>query len=234
MVVNLPLASCALDYTVTWNVIKDVGVLFGTGFAIYVGWRGFTQWRFIEWAKTDFDVSRRLLTSVFKTRDWFNNARRPMILMGEFPDGYDLSEPSLDKKRDAYFYAFNNRFQPLRDCCVELQSLRCEAEATWDAEIATLVDELLACCKKLETSMGMYVRMIGEYVPSGGRRPEEQFERAVLDIPTIDLSTNKEVENKSTAEIRKAVERIESYVRDKQQRNVKTIRPRLPRLDNVP
>jgi len=225
MISHLPAASCAFDYATTFAVVKDLVVAAGTIFAIYAGVRGFSQWREIEWAKADFDISRRLLTAVFKTRDWLNNSRRWMTLTNEYPDDYDSSTATLKQKRDAHLHMFNNRFGPVRDCAVELQSLRPEAEALWGHEIVELTGNLLVCVRKLETAMGMYVRMIGTYDPSGQGRAEVQFEHMVFDVPlNITAQNLTGEENAFTKEIRLVVDTIEQYVRDKQ-RPVKRARP---------
>lgn len=225
IVISLPVASCAFDYATTFSVVKDVVVVLGTIFAIGSGIRGFSQWREIEWSKADFDLSRRLLTAVFTTRDWLIDARRWAVFEHEYPAEYVKADATTAQKRDAYSHMFSNRFKPVRNSAIALQSLRPEAEALWGPDIAKLTGDLLACCHKLDTSMSIYVRLLGTTDPRSGANGELQFEQVVYDIPkSLDVHNMTLEENDFSKEIRLAVEAIDKYVRAKQ-KPVKRGRP---------
>lgn len=182
MSMTLPAISCAIDYKMTWSVIKDVFAIVATLVGITGAAIGFNQWREIEWAKAEFDLSRRLLTAVFKTRDWYINARRWMTMTSEFPEDYDAATATQTQKCEAYLHMFNTRFKPVRDCAVDLQSLRPEAEALWGAEIIERAGNVLKCCHKLEHAMELYVRGLRNF-GGNGEPAENQYESMVYDVP---------------------------------------------------
>jgi hypothetical protein len=224
MSMTLPTVSCAIDYKVTWSVIKDVFAIVATVVGITGAVIGFNQWREIEWAKAEFDLSRRLLTAVFKTRDWHINSRRWMTMTNEFPEGYNAGTATQTQKREAYLHMFNTRFKTVRDCAVELQSLRPEAEARWGVEIVELAGKVLKCCHRLELAMGFYVRGLGK-VGGNGEPAERQYESMVYDIPrNITVETPEGEANEFTGEMMAAVDAIEQYVHVKQ-KSIRRDRP---------
>jgi len=170
----------------------------------------------LELGKADLEFSRRLLTNVFRTRDWYANARRPMILAGEFPDGFDTDGPGKNK-HDAYWHMFNNRFKPVQESCVELQSLKCEAEALWGPEVVTCIERLLKCCRSLQSAMEVTLNI---YAASGPpdklEQSARQFEKQLYDFGReITVDGREGAENSFTVAMKFAVDAIEQHVRGK-------------------
>ncbi|GLQ50520.1 hypothetical protein ACFFJT_00495 [Dyella flava] len=220
IIAKLPAISCAIDWPGTTAVVKDVVIAAGILLAVYAGLRGFSQWRALEWAKTDLDVGRRLLIATFNTRDCFNSARRWVILESEFPPGYVSDTANVTESRNAHLHMFEKRFKPVRESVVQLQSIRTEAEALWGDEITKLTDALLGCVHELEVGMDMYVRLLGTPAPFGHGQPEAQYEHMVFDLPANAQSGSDGDPNVLKEKAMAAVVRIDNYVREKQKRFV--------------
>jgi hypothetical protein len=208
--------SCAIDWPGTLTFIRDILVSVATVVTVVLACRGFSTWRDVELGKADLELARRLLTTVFRTRDWYATARRPMIMSGEFPEGF-LPDATGQKKHDAYWHMFNNRFKPVQENCVELQPLKCEAEALWGPEVVTRIDRLLMCCRKLQTAMEVTLNI---YASSGSperlEQSARQFDKQLYDSGReITLDGTEGTENPHTAEMRLAVDEIEQHVRGK-------------------
>lgn len=214
----LPTISCVIDWPGTVSVIRDIVVTVGTIAAVLIIWRGFLRWRKTEQGKANSDLGRRLLTAAFKTRDWIKDARRPFILFGERPESYDTA--TLRQKRMAELRRYAARFKPVRDCSIELESLRCECEATWEEDIVGLISELMTCCRKLEHAMEMSVRVMG--IPSLGlEQPDEAFAYIVVDNGAqLKADGTRSDENRFTAEVRAVVDKIETFVREKLRKEI--------------
>lgn len=125
--------TCAIDWQGTMSFIKDLVVSCAAVFAAFVAYKGINEWRAEESGKADFELARRIGKAVFQLRDLLADARRPLIMGYEFPEAYDSSDK--ESQADAYAHLFNSRFLPVRDCVIEIQSLRNEAEALWGKDI---------------------------------------------------------------------------------------------------
>jgi hypothetical protein len=152
----LPEVACAVDWPGTANFFKDVIVSGAAAFTAYVAYIGISKWRSEEAGKADFELSRRIGKCVFRMRDVLAGARNPFTFAHEFPDGYDSSDQS--QQGAAWAHVFNKRWEPVRDCAIEIQSLRNEAEALWGAEILGALDRLLHQANTLQVAMGAYAR----------------------------------------------------------------------------
>ena len=152
----LPEIACIVDWTATASFFKDVIVSTAAIFTAFVAYKGISKWRSEEAGKADFELSRRVGKAVFRMRDVLNGARNPFTFAHEFPEGYDSNDPS--QQGAAWAHVFNSRWGPVRDCAIEIQSLRNEAEALWGGAILAPLDRLLHQANTLQVAMGAYAR----------------------------------------------------------------------------
>lgn len=212
----MPAVSCVIDWPGTMTFVLDLVVALATVVIVILACRAFSTWREVELGKADFELARRLLTVVFRTRDWYAAARRPVVMPGEFPKGFDPNATGQEK-HDAYMHMFNNRFKPVQESCVELQTLNCEAEALWGPEVVTRIRHVLVCCRKLQTAMEVTLNI---YASSGSPERLEQsvrkFDSQLYDYEQEIMSDGAEGDdNPHTVEMKKAVEEVEQFVREK-------------------
>jgi hypothetical protein len=145
-----------VDWSVTASFFKDVTVSCAAIFTAVVAYKGISKWRGEEAGKADFELSRRIGKAVFRMRDVLKGARNPFTLAQEFPEGYDHDDAS--QQGSAWAHVFNKRLEPVRECAIEIQSLRNEAEALWGNAILTPLDALLHQVNTLQVAMGSYAR----------------------------------------------------------------------------
>lgn len=153
----LPEIACVMDWSATANFFKDAIVSGAAVFTAYVAYKGISKWRNEEAGKADFELSRRIGKSIFRLRDVIANARRNLVTRGEYPEDYQDGNASDDEKGEAWAHLFDARWIPVRDCALEIQSLRNEAEALWGREIVGYLDKVLGHAHTLRGAMGAYV-----------------------------------------------------------------------------
>ena len=212
----MPSVSCVLDWPGTMTFIRDFIVSLATIIIVVLAYRGFKTWRYVELGKADFELARRLLTVVFSTRDWYAAARRPVIMPGELPKDFDPAATGQEK-HDAYLHMFNNRFKPVQESCIELQTLNCEAEALWGPEVVARIRHVLVCCRKLQTAMEVTLNIYASSAPPGRlEQSVRKFDSQLYDYEQEIMSDGGVGDdNPHTVEMKKAVEGVEQFVREK-------------------
>jgi len=136
--------------------LKDIVVAAAAIFTAWAAYKGIFKWRNEESGKADFELSRRVGKSVFRMRDVLSDARNGFVSAYEFPAGFDLATPR--NEGSAYAHVFDARWQPVKDCALEIQSLRNEAEALWGPPIVQKLDRILSLANQVRTAMVAYVR----------------------------------------------------------------------------
>lgn len=212
----LPQLACVVDWPGTANFVRDVVVSVATIGATVVGYMGLVKWRNEESGKADFDLARRVGKSVYRMRDVLKDARRPATFGYEYPDTISRDDKSQHGK--VWAHIFNARFEPVRDCAIDIQSLRNEAEALWGPEIVRKLDRLLAQVQRLHVAMGTYVRneeAQGAHFENN-QRFSEMINAEVRDGGNaINADGTEGAPNAMTTEIQSAVEDLSAYLRTK-------------------
>lgn len=212
----LPEMACAVDWPTTANFFKDVIISVAAIFTTAVAYKGISKWRGEEAGKADFDLSRRIGKSVFRMRDVLKGARNAFTFAYEFPEGYDPG--NADQQHSAWAHVFNKRWEAVRDCAIEIQSLRNEAEALWGGGIVTKLDALLTQANTLQVAMGAYVRNAQAGRQHFAKNPDfaGRIESQVFDSGNLLNDDGTEGgPNPLTVQIEKAVDDAATYLRTK-------------------
>jgi len=212
----LPEVACAIDWPGTADFFKDIVVSVAAIFTAGVAYRGISKWRSEEAGKADFDLARRVGKSVFRMRDVLADARRAMTFAYEFPENYDPADGP--KQAAAWAHVFNARFEPVRECAIELQSLRNETEALWGGDILVNLNRLVRQATRLQVAMGAYVRneqALGAHF-NGNQGFGDQVRAEVHDMGNaINPDGTEGAPNAMTTEIQSAVDALAAYLRTK-------------------
>lgn len=188
------------------SVIKDMILAFAGAFTAYAACYGVTTWRRELMGRTEYEQARRLIRSVYKTRDSFWSLRNPFISGGEFPEEYwqTMGEESPDKKFRAHSYIYENRLKPFREAFQELEAESLEGEVIWGGEIEDQMKKFRQCRSIYMHSLQMYLESIrsGRDLTS---ESEREFRRNVSAPPTSD--------DRLSIKFREAVVGLEAIVR---------------------
>jgi hypothetical protein len=105
----------------SWSVIQQILLTATTIVALIIAWFGLHTWRRQLKGSYDFELSRRLLLSVYKCRDALQSARNPFVQPSE-----------SDRDRDDWeVSAYENRWKAVAEPMSELRSSVLESEVSW-------------------------------------------------------------------------------------------------------
>jgi hypothetical protein len=111
-----------MDKMLSWQVVKETLQTITPLIALFIGWQGLSTWRKQLKGSHDFELSRRLLLSVYRCRDALQAARNPFVQPGE------ASKERTDWEESAY----ENRWNDVVKAFSEIQAAKLEAEVSWD------------------------------------------------------------------------------------------------------
>ena len=214
----LPQIACEVDWAATASVVRDVIVSIATMFTAFVAYKGISKWRSEESGKADFELSRRIGKVIFRMRDVLKNARAPFVIASEFPDGYDPLFATASQKASAWAHVFNERWKPVRDCAIEIQTLRNEAEALWGNPIIPILDRLLGLVNTFRVAIGAHISNEHAGGQHFGKNPEfgKRINTQLFDMGNEITAVGTEgAPNAFTTDLEMAVADAATYLRTK-------------------
>lgn len=215
---TLPELACVLDWPGTASFFKDIIISGAAVFTAFVAYKGISKWRSEESGKADFELSRRIGKAIFRMRDVMRNARAPFVVASEFPEGYNALNATTAQKASAWAHVFNERWIPVRDCAVEIQTLRNEAEALWGNAVIPMLDKLLGLTNTLRVAMGAYIQNEHAAGDHFGKNPDfgKKIDAQLFDAGNeINADGNEGAPNAFTSDLDRAVFDAATYLRTK-------------------
>jgi hypothetical protein len=139
-----------------------------------------------------------------------NDARAVFTSAAEFPDGYSPANHTDQQEAEAWAHVFNNRFTPLREVALELQTVGLEAEVLWGEEVKQKVAALLRCVNLLRIGMERRIRQLA----AGDQRKPDQSEAYNRTDDVVFGSTEfADSENPFTDQVRTALGDMQDFLK---------------------
>lgn len=210
--------ACDVDWPATTSVLKDVIVSAAAIFTAFVANKGISKWRSEEAGKADFELSRRIGKAIFRMRDVMQSARAPFVVASEFPEDYNPHNAGPKKEASAWAHVFNERWMPVRDCAIEIQALRNEAEALWGNSIIPMLDKLVSLANTLRLAIDAYISNESADSEHFKRNPEfgQRIRAQVFDTGNaINADGTEGAPNALTADLERVVADTATYLRTK-------------------
>ena len=123
------------------GAIRDIVVALAAIGSVGAAWLGLKTWRKQLKGNTEYELSRRLLRAVFKTREAIRQVRNPLITAGEFEYAAKQAGKVIEKEigeeigalsmRDVY----ESRWKLVNQALLDLQVEVLEAEVIWGSTI---------------------------------------------------------------------------------------------------
>jgi hypothetical protein len=138
----------------SWIAIaKDAMTGIAAAVAAGVAVAGLKTWKRQLQGTATYDVSRRLLRSVYRLREEIRALRSPFMSGGEISSAMKAAAidppPSGLPGKEANEAAYDIRWRRVADAQVAFAAEILEAEALWGGSIRQLADELLGCTGQL-------------------------------------------------------------------------------------
>ena len=197
------------------TIIKDI-ILVGvaiTGAIVAV--KGLNTWQRQLTGQSEYDLSRRILVSLFKYRDAINGVRHPMMW------GYEMPNPPQEEaktmsREELRFYgtskAYQTRWDKVQEQRTALYADLLEAEAIWGNELELLFKEVFDLQHELFTRIRHYIELIDPDTEESSKEAIRNIDKKHRDIMYDDLSDEPD-EYKS--DLLSAILNIETYLKPK-------------------
>lgn len=203
-----------VEYCKTVEFVKDLILTCVAIIGAVVAIMGLSTWQRQLKGRTEYDLSRRLLVSLFKYRDAINFVRYPVMWENEMPSPSEEAEKISDDQRRFYgtSKAYQKRWDKVQNERTNLYADLLEAEALWGDELK----ELFKVIYDLETELGSYIRYYLVIIsPETHEAKKDSIQRLLTkkrDVMYDDLSQE---EDDFKKEFRGGVEKIEKYLKPK-------------------
>ena len=194
------------------SAAKDVIIAGAAVATASIAYSGLNKWRAEIRGRADFETARRLTLATYQLRDALRQARSPLILAQEFPEGYHEhfgAKKSDEEEADAWRHVYSNRWAPVMKVVQELDAAALEAEAAmWPGNVRETVDALRVCASDLFGAMESMI----ENAACGGRIFGSSPDHALTTRQRLSSSVSGD-DNPMNSQIVAAVADIENLLR---------------------
>lgn len=196
-------------------LIKDVAL---TGAAItgaIVAVKGLGTWQRQLKGQSEYDLSRRILVSLFKYRDAINGVRYPAMWVTEmpYPPEEEAATMSDEKKR---FYgtskAYQARWDKVQTERTSLYADLLEAEAIWGSYLNKIFKKIFDLEQELFTRVRHYIELINPDTKAATKDAISKIDAKNRDIMYDDLG---EQPDEYKQDLISAIEEVEKYLKPK-------------------
>ncbi len=162
---------------------KDVVVAAAAAFAAYFAYLGLSTWRRELKGKSEYQLAKDVLKSVYKVREAFKHVRHPAIYQYEYPEGMTDHHGHLkqENKHEGTAHVYEERWKKMDEAFSELESYHLDAQVEWGAEFQDVIKDLRSCrATLLVTIQEKLYRMKNPYDGADRSVEEAKEERSVL------------------------------------------------------
>ena len=145
------------------TLIKDI-ILIGaaiTGSVVAV--KGLGTWQRQLKGQSEYDLSRRILVTLFKYRDAINGVRHPAMWANEMPSPPEDEAKNMNREQIRFYGSakgYQNRWGKVQTERTSLYADILEAEAIWGIKLKDLFKEVFNLEHELFTSVRHYIELI--------------------------------------------------------------------------
>lgn len=190
---------------------KDVVVATAAGLAAYFAYRGLTTWRKELKGRSEYQLAKDVLKSVYKVREAFKHVRNPMIFQYEYPEEMTDHHGNLkqDNRHEGTVHVYQERWKKMEEAFGELESYHLEAQVEWGPEFQDVINDLRSCRTELLVTIQRKLdRMKDSYDREVLSADERAKERSVLNHLGEDSKYDE-----FTPEINAAIGKFEKWLR---------------------
>lgn len=197
------------------TLVKDL-ILSGAAITgAVVAMKGLGTWKRQLRGQSEYELSRRILVTLFKYRDAINGVRHPVMWAYEMPNPPEDESKSMSREH-VQFHGTSNAYQARWDKVqAERTSLYAdllEGEAIWGDELKKLFKALFNLEHELFTSVRHYIELINPDTEDASKESIRKIDKNRRDIMYDDLSEDGDEYKK---DFQRGVEEIEKYLKPK-------------------
>lgn len=195
-------------------IAKDAVIIGAAIVGVYVAIKGLGAWRQQLTGRSDYELSRRILGTLFRYRDAIAGARHPAMWAAEMPapPEPELGNMSQDELR---FYgvskAYQSRWDKVSEQRTNLYADLLEAEAIWGDELKNIFQRAFDLEHELFTNIRHHVELMNPKTPEATKNAIQKIRKKRRDIMYGEISDDDEFKEDLT----KVISEIEGYLKPK-------------------
>ncbi|MGB2965535.1 MAG: hypothetical protein WBB69_16290 [Anaerolineales bacterium] len=137
------------------TAIKDIIVVLSAISATIIAFIGLTTWRKELKGKSEYQLAKEVLKSVYKVRDAFKHVRHPAIFQYEYPEEM---QNHFDQLKSEYEYegtlqVYEKRWEVMTETFRELEEHHLDAQVEWGSEFQDVIINLRTCKSDLQIAI---------------------------------------------------------------------------------
>lgn len=198
------------------TLIKDILSIFSIIVLAVIAIVGLQTWKKQLKGKTEYELARRLLRAVYKTRDAIRLVRTPFASASEIAASVneagiipDPQDPDYHNQNQGALY--QRRWKKVLEAMAELDVEAFEAEVIWDKEIRDVLIPLRQQVGLLHLNIERYLRNLNQ--PSRRLPKAEMLEKIDETIYDFHDLTDTKSDNPFTVRTAEVISDIENYLR---------------------
>lgn len=197
------------------SLLKDL-VLSGaaiTGAVVAV--KGLGTWQHQLKGQSEYELSRRILVTVFKYRDAINGVRHPAMFAYEMPSPPEDLAAKMTPGQIQFYgtsKAYKERWRKVQTERTSLYADILEAEAIWGVELKVLFKNVFDLEHELFTRIRHYIELINPDTAEASKEAIRNIDKKARYIMYDDLSDEPDEYKK---DLFSAIEQIEKYLKPK-------------------
>ena len=190
---------------------KDILVAASAASAAFFAYLGLSAWRKELKGKSEYQLAKDVLKSVYKVREAFKHVRNPAIFQYEYPNELKHHHGHLkeENRHEGTAHVYQERWKKMDEAFSELESYHLEAQVEWGPEFQDVIKDLRSCRAELLVAIQ---RMLERMKDTQDREILSVDERAEERSVLSHLGTESK-HDKFTPDIDAAIGKFETWLR---------------------
>lgn len=204
-----------MTYTEFVTLSKDLILSGAAIMGAIVAIKGLSTWKRQLRGQSEYELSRRILVTLFKYRDAVAGVRHPVMWAYEMPSPSEDESKSTSSEHVRFYgtsKAYQARWDKVQNERTSLYADLLEGEAIWGDELKKLFKSLFNLEHELFTSVRHYIELINPDTKEASKEAIRNIDKKRRDIMYDDLSEEGDDYRK---DFQRGVEAIEKYLKPK-------------------
>jgi hypothetical protein len=150
------------------SIIKDGALAASAITGAVIAVKGLSTWRTQLKGKSEYELSRRILVSLFRYRDAIADVRHPMMWANEMPAPPDDEARQMSREKIRWYgvsSAYQKRWEKVKEQRTALYADLLEAEALWGSLLKAPFDKVFALQHELMINIRNYLELMDPDTP---------------------------------------------------------------------
>jgi len=195
---------------------KDVVISAAAIIGAIVAVKGLGTWQRQLKGQSEYELSRRILVTLFKYRDSINGVRNPMMWTYEMPLPSEEEAKKMSQEQVRFYgtsKAYQNRWDKVKIEKTSLYADLLESEAIWGLELKELFKPIFKLEHELFIKVRHYIELIDPDTNNAKREAISKIDEKTRDIMYDIMSDEEPDEYKK--DLLSAIEDVEKYLKPK-------------------